>query len=69
MIIKKNKIGCMNCGDVIESKSVHDFVECACGSVAVDGGLEFLKRTGDQWVNLSESYDDDGNRIEPPIDW
>ena len=42
--IKKNCIKCNYCGDIIESKSVHDFVFCKCGKVAVDGGHEYLKR-------------------------
>ena len=31
-----NKIRCKKCGDIIESKSVHDFIFCKCESVAVD---------------------------------
>ena len=43
--IKENKIECKNCGDIIESKNVHNFVQCTCENVAVDGGKEYLKRT------------------------
>lgn len=39
-----NKIRCKKCGDVIESKSIHDFVWCSCGNCAVDGGLSYIKR-------------------------
>ena len=39
-----NKIKCNYCGDIIESKSVHDFKFCKCGAVAVDGGHEYLRR-------------------------
>ena len=42
--IKTNKIKCLNCLEIIESKSVHDYVSCKCGKVSVDGGLEYLKR-------------------------
>jgi len=42
-----NKIKCLKCGDIIESKDRHDFVWCKCGAVAVDGGLEYRKRVGD----------------------
>ena len=42
--IIKNAIKCKHCGEVIESKSVHDFQTCRCGRVSVDGGLEYLKR-------------------------
>lgn len=45
MMIITNKIKCKHCGDVIESKSVHDYEECKCGAVAVDGGHYYLKRT------------------------
>ena len=40
--IKVNKIRCKNCGDIIESKTVHDFKTCKCGNVSVDGGKEYL---------------------------
>lgn len=42
--ILSNKIKCNHCGDVIESKTVHDYKECSCGSVAVDGGRDYLRR-------------------------
>ena len=42
--IKINKIRCKRCGDIIESKTVHDFKFCKCGAVAVDGGKEYLRR-------------------------
>lgn len=44
--IKSNKIRCRKCGEIIESVSVHDFKFCKCGAVAVDGGLEYLRRCG-----------------------
>ena len=42
--IIRNAIQCRHCGDVIESKSVHDFVTCSCGACSVDGGHEYLRR-------------------------
>ena len=36
--IIRNAIRCKKCGDVIESKTVHDFKFCSFGSCAVDGG-------------------------------
>lgn len=42
--IIRNAIQCRHCGDVIESKSVHDFVTYACGACSVDGGHEYLRR-------------------------
>ena len=33
------------CGDEIESKSRHEYVRCRCGACAVDGGLDYLRRS------------------------
>lgn len=54
--IISNKIKCKKCGDVIESKHVHDFKLCKCGAVGVDGGKDYLRRLGnpDNWEELSE---------------
>ena len=43
-----NKTKCKKCGDIIESKEVNDFKRCTCGSIAVDGGLEYIKRVGNK---------------------
>lgn len=48
--IKRNRVKCKCCGEVIESLSTHHFVSCSCGRCAVDGGKEYLKRIG----NLSD---------------
>ena len=42
--IIKNAIRCKLCGDMIESKDCHDYVECKCGVCAVDGVHDYLKR-------------------------
>lgn len=44
--IIRNAVRCDECNDVIESKHVHDFLYCKCGNIAVDGGLEYLRRVG-----------------------
>ena len=51
-----NKIQCKKCKDIIESKHVHDFKWCTCKSIAVDGGLEYLRRVGnlEDIIELSE---------------
>lgn len=50
-----NRIKCKKCGTIIESKSVHDYRSCPCGACAVDGGQDYLRRTGDRkdWEELS----------------
>ena len=47
-VIKKNVIRCLKCGDVIESKSKHDFKYCSCGSCFVDGGCSYVHIGGNQ---------------------
>ena len=49
----RNAARCKCCGDVIESRHVHDFVSCKCGAIFVDGGLEYLRR-GAKDLNLIE---------------
>lgn len=51
-----NKIQCKKCQGVIESKHVHDFKWWACKSIAIDGGLEYLRRVGnlEDIIELSE---------------
>lgn len=36
------KVKCLNCGDIIESKSVHNLVSCKCESCYIDGGDDYL---------------------------
>lgn len=43
--IRRNKIQCNLCGDIIESKYRWNFVTCKCGKISVDGGLDYLKRS------------------------
>lgn len=54
----RNAIKCNHCGEVIESKSVHDFKWCTCETVFVDGGLEYARRgyknSTDDFEELSE---------------
>ena len=48
-----NKAQCKKCSDIIESKHVYDFKWCSCKSIAVDGGLEYIRRLG----NLQETIE------------
>lgn len=50
----KNRIQCMVCGDVIESKAVHDFRTYSCDSCSVDGGLEYLRRVAESKESYAE---------------
>ena len=58
--IVRNAMKCLKCGDIIESKYRHDFVECSCGAIFVDGGHDYLRRgfkqglTPDDYEDLTE---------------
>ncbi len=56
-IIIHNSARCRKCGDVIESHNRHDFVNCKCGAIAVDGGKDYLRRVGNpiDFDDLSET--------------
>ena len=43
--IISNQAKCAACGDVIYSSHRHDYVECSCGEVMVDGGNAYLRRS------------------------
>jgi len=52
--ITRNAIECGKCGDVIESKHQHDYRMCRCQGCSVDGGLERLNRSGEDFIEGSE---------------
>ena len=47
-MIIRNAAKCNKCGDAIQSVSRHDFVECKCKAIYVDGGNEYLRSGGDR---------------------
>lgn len=62
--IIRNAVQCKICGEIIESKTQHDFVGCKCfkesggkRGVAVDGGLSYIRRCGDPaiWIDMTET--------------
>lgn len=42
--IVANRIRCLNCDTVIESRHRWDFKSCPCDKVFVDGGHSYLRR-------------------------
>ena len=64
----RNAIRCKHCGDIVESKSVHDFEQCSCGACFADGGLEYLHRgfktSPDDYEELAEYEDVPGYHVE-----
>lgn len=64
MKIKRNAIRSKSCSDIIESKSRHDFVRCSCGSVFVDGGLDYCRygcpsHPASDWIEFLAEYEED----------
>ena len=62
--ILHNRIMCKKCGEILESKHVHDWVCCKCWKESngeegcfCDGGHDYLRIGGDpnMWINLCES--------------
>ena len=49
----QNELECTKCGDIIYSAHRHDFKYCKCGSVAVDGGMSYIRRVG----NVKDTID------------
>jgi hypothetical protein len=45
--ILRNSAQCKSCGSHIESTHRRHFVACGCGSIAVDGGLDYIRRVGE----------------------
>lgn len=46
-MILSNQARCLKCGDTPWSSHRHDFRHCECGAIAVDGGMEYLRRVGE----------------------
>ena len=43
-----NRLLCLLCDDLIESRYRHDYVSCECGACATDGGTFYVKQSGDR---------------------
>jgi hypothetical protein len=56
-MILSNQVRCVQCGDEPYSAHRHDFQHCECGAVAVDGGMDYLRRVGnpDDYIDISIS--------------
>jgi hypothetical protein len=60
-MILSNQVRCGNCLHEPFSAHRHDFQYCTCGMVAVDGGMEYLRRVGDHdtYEDISILVDDE----------
>ena len=46
-MILSNQAQCLTCDDTPWSSHRHDFRHCECGAMAVDGGMDYLRRLGE----------------------
>lgn len=62
--MKAMKIKCLLCGDIIQSKSVHNLVSCKCESCYIDGG-KYYAHIGAKDFSKVVKVNDDGT--EEPL--
>lgn len=58
----RNRAKCRLCKTIIESIANTDYVSCACGEIAVSGGLQKLQCFANDFKNFMR-VDEDGNEI------
>lgn len=68
-MIVYNAVECLECGDILHSKHRHDFQVCKCGKTGCDGGLDYLKRMGNSYKDLSLNSDSDHELIREKAKW
>lgn len=61
-MILSNQAECLDCGDKPYSAHRHDYNECSCGNVSVDGGMDYIRhsyRNSETYRNISIVWSDD----------
>ena len=59
-------IKCPKCKDTVYSCARHDFRQCSCGQVAIDGGFDYVKVIG---VVVPKQLEIDATRKDLFDDW
>ena len=77
-MIIQNAVFCNKCNELIYSAHRHDFRECKCGNIFVDGGQEYLRRGGPgcadnsytdySWALPDEVYQECASAVQEAID-
>ena len=52
------KIKCLICNDTIESKYIHNLVDCRCSNCYIDGGQTYLHFGGQNLDKILTIFDD-----------
>lgn len=72
-MILSNQAKCLKCGDEIYSAFTHDFKECSCGEVFVDGGMEYIRHgftDPSTYEDMSiEISDTEYNAVMTALEW
>tara|TARA_R110000765_G_scaffold382392_1_gene473659 strand:- start:145 stop:471 length:327 start_codon:yes stop_codon:yes gene_type:complete len=53
--ILSNQAQCVHCDDSIWSAHRHDYKECSCGKLMVDGGMSYIRRGGKREDRIEQS--------------
>ncbi len=64
--LTRNRAQCGVCKDIVESTFRHDFVQCKCGAIFVDGGLAYIRRGGklENIIEMCEWSDGEKDVVE-----
>jgi hypothetical protein len=55
----RNRAKCKLCNEIIESFHQHDYIECKCKEISIDGGNHYLKAGAKDWKNFIRIDDND----------
>lgn len=67
-MIFRNSAICNQCKEEIISRHNHDYERCQCGSISVDGGHSYLKRSGD-YTETSLTSQNSFEEIREGFEW
>lgn len=64
-----SSIICKYCLTRLVSRHRHDYQECECGKIALDGGLDYQKIRGTDYIDASITSEDPHDRIRCIFEW
>jgi hypothetical protein len=71
LVLIRNRVKCLECGEILESKSIHDYQECSCPNHCFTDGGSYYQRCGA--MRLSKiailNEDDSERKFRSEIDW
>jgi len=72
-MILANAAKCLKCGDEIYSAFTHDFTNCSCDNIFVDGGMSYIRhgfKDCDQYKDMSiEITDEEYKACIDALEW